>query len=246
MVSLSYSMPAYYLEDLHCLTTMNTKSKETQETTNAIIESSVLPICKETDIKRLRQLATDYREEYLFLREKYLKITSQDKGDAPDEITRLKQTIRALEQTESAIRTGLQREFDTVIQPDADIIDLVTSVIDHHKEKEQQLLSLELRLREIHLLLNNDPSKIILNAKDGYPKNRPDRELTLLERAQALCKYASDWKRWHGEKEKQLLSLQSDNEKLRKTISFFASVIKSGENWSDECEEALTQSIKEK
>lgn len=68
---------------------------------------------------------------------------------------------------------------------------------------------------EIHLLLDNDPSKIIRNKKDGYPDGRPDKELTLLERIKALCRYASDYKKWFEKSEQQLLSLQSDNEKLR-------------------------------
>ena len=52
-------------------------------------------------------------------------------------------------------------------------------------------------IERIHELLDKDPSKIIRNAKDGYPDGRPDRVLSLYERVQALCKYASDWKRWH-------------------------------------------------
>jgi hypothetical protein len=48
----------------------------------------------------------------------------------------------------------------------------------------------------VHAILDDHESKIIRNAKDGYPEGRDPRELTLAERVHALCIYASDWKRW--------------------------------------------------
>ena len=54
---------------------------------------------------------------------------------------------------------------------------------------------------EVHAILDADESKIIRDAKDGYPEGRTPRTLTLQERVTALCKYASDWKRWCLEKE---------------------------------------------
>jgi len=54
---------------------------------------------------------------------------------------------------------------------------------------------------QVHLILDGDESKIIRNAKDGYPDGRSPRILTLQERVMALCRYASDWKRWCLEKE---------------------------------------------
>jgi len=55
---------------------------------------------------------------------------------------------------------------------------------------------------EAHAILDADASKIIRNAKDGYPEGREPRELTLAERVKALCIYAADWKRWCEEARK--------------------------------------------
>jgi hypothetical protein len=54
---------------------------------------------------------------------------------------------------------------------------------------------------EVHGILDADESKIIRDAKDGYPDGRIQRRLTLQERVTALCVYAADWKRWCLEKE---------------------------------------------
>lgn len=64
-------------------------------------------------------------------------------------------------------------------------------------------------VEEIHEILDGDASKIIRNAKDGYPEGRPDRVLTLAERVKALCKYAADWKRWCLEREKEIEELKN-------------------------------------
>ena len=61
----------------------------------------------------------------------------------------------------------------------------------------------------LHALLDNDKSKIIRNEKDGYPEGRPDRELTLLERVKALCRYAADWKKWCEEKDAENTRLKA-------------------------------------
>ena len=45
---------------------------------------------------------------------------------------------------------------------------------------------------EVHAILDADESKIIRDAKDGYPDGRTPRILTLQERVTALCVYASD------------------------------------------------------
>lgn len=55
---------------------------------------------------------------------------------------------------------------------------------------------------EVHAILDADESRIIRNAKDGYPDGRELRDLTLAERVKALCIYAADWKRWCIEAEK--------------------------------------------
>lgn len=52
---------------------------------------------------------------------------------------------------------------------------------------------------KIHALLDADPSGIVRNTKDSYPEGHPPQELTLLERVEALCRYAADWKRWFEE-----------------------------------------------
>jgi hypothetical protein len=54
---------------------------------------------------------------------------------------------------------------------------------------------------DVHAILDADESKIIRNAKDGYPDGRTPRLLTLQERIAALCVYAADWRRWCLEKE---------------------------------------------
>lgn len=54
---------------------------------------------------------------------------------------------------------------------------------------------------QAHAVLDADESKIIRDAKDGYPEGRKPRVLTLAERVSALCTYAADWKRWCLEKE---------------------------------------------
>jgi hypothetical protein len=74
---------------------------------------------------------------------------------------------------------------------------------------------------EVHAILDADESKIIRDAKDGYPDGRTPRILTLQERVTALCVYASDWKRWCLEKEnttppaaqRQWVGLTSDDVK---------------------------------
>jgi hypothetical protein len=63
--------------------------------------------------------------------------------------------------------------------------------------------ALDAIIAEAHAILDADESKIIRNAKDGYPEGREPRELTLAERVKALCIYAADWKRWCEESEKQ-------------------------------------------
>ena len=53
----------------------------------------------------------------------------------------------------------------------------------------------------VHSILDADESEIIRDAKDGYPEGRTPRVLTLQERVTALCRYASDWKRWYLDRE---------------------------------------------
>ncbi len=66
------------------------------------------------------------------------------------------------------------------------------------------------QLAEAHAAMDNDPSKIIRNAKDGYPEGRPDHELTLAERISALCRYASDYKKWLAEAESKYHTLDQE------------------------------------
>ena len=73
-------------------------------------------------------------------------------------------------------------------------------------EKERDALRAE--IEAIHSLLDNDESKIIRNAKDGYPEWREPKELTLTERVTALCKYAADWKRWCNEAEAKIEQME--------------------------------------
>ena len=68
--------------------------------------------------------------------------------------------------------------------------------------------ALRAQIEAIHSLLDGDESKIIRNAKDGYPEGREPKELTLTERVTALCKYASDWKRWFSEAESKIEQME--------------------------------------
>ena len=54
---------------------------------------------------------------------------------------------------------------------------------------------------DVHSILDADESEIIRDAKDGYPEGRTPRVFTLQERVTALCRYASDWKRWYLDRE---------------------------------------------
>lgn len=74
----------------------------------------------------------------------------------------------------------------------------------------------EAALENIHVILDNDPSKIIRNHKDGYPEGRPDKLLTLEERVMALCLYAADWKRWFQAQEAALAESQRKAEAYKK------------------------------
>ena len=65
------------------------------------------------------------------------------------------------------------------------------------------IVQLRAELTNTHSILDGDESKIIRNAKDGYPEGREARVLTLAERVKSLCIYAADWKRWCEEAEKQ-------------------------------------------
>ena len=68
--------------------------------------------------------------------------------------------------------------------------------------------ALQAKLDATHAVLDSDDSKIVRNAADGYPEGREPRELTLSERVEALCTYATDWKRWCEEVQAKLDELQ--------------------------------------
>lgn len=76
------------------------------------------------------------------------------------------------------------------------------------------IVQLRAELTNTHSILDGDESKIIRNAKDGYPEGREARVLTLAERVKSLCIYAADWKRWTEEKEVELTRWQSLAESL--------------------------------
>ena len=79
------------------------------------------------------------------------------------------------------------------------------------------IVQLRAELTNTHSILDGDESKIIRNAKDGYPEGREARVLTLAERVKSLCIYAADWKRWTEEKEVELTRWQSLAERLATT-----------------------------
>ena len=72
----------------------------------------------------------------------------------------------------------------------------------------EQTRKLRAEIEAAHSLLDNDESKIIRNAKDGYPEGREPKELTLTERVAALCKYAADWARWLSEAESKIAAMK--------------------------------------
>lgn len=81
------------------------------------------------------------------------------------------------------------------------------------------IVQLRAELTNTHSILDGDESKIIRNAKDGYPEGREARVLTLAERVKSLCIYAADWKRWTEEKEVELTRWQSLAESLATALA---------------------------
>ena len=86
-----------------------------------------------------------------------------------------------------------------------------------------------------HAVLDADESKIIRNAKDGYPDGRAPRELTLVERVSALCIYAADWKRWCLEKETAYP--QSDDTTPATDVALLRQSEREGWRYADELEQ---------
>lgn len=76
------------------------------------------------------------------------------------------------------------------------------------RELERENIELRRELEQAHSVLDNDPSQIIRNAKDGYPEGQEPSELTLEERVQALARYAADYKEWFNESEKKASELR--------------------------------------
>jgi len=107
--------------------------------------------------------------------------------------------------------TTLQKENDRLKERVAELEKLnewhkkdVHDAMEWKRDLEAKLKEAENTISEAHAILDGDESKIIRNAKDGYPDGRPDRILTLAERVKAICKYGADYKRWLSEAEDRL------------------------------------------
>ena len=86
------------------------------------------------------------------------------------------------------------------------------------------IVQLRAELTNTHSILDGDESKIIRNAKDGYPEGREARVLTLAERVKSLCIYAADWKRWTEEKEVELARWQTLAESLATDLKHMSTI----------------------
>ena len=84
----------------------------------------------------------------------------------------------------------------------------MNEILDRLEAAEKERDELQAKIEAVHSLLDNDESKIIRNAKDGYPEGREPKELTLTERVAALCEYASDWQRWCNEAEAEIAAMK--------------------------------------
>jgi hypothetical protein len=68
--------------------------------------------------------------------------------EAEKQLAEAAKRVEALEAEQVAIRTGFQKEFDAKIADDEDILDLVEKFIEHHKQKETKISSLEAKIAE--------------------------------------------------------------------------------------------------
>ena len=110
----------------------------------------------------------------------------------------------ALKNRLSVVYQELESRREALGRVCAERYDLLAQIISDNNE----ILTLRTKIEAIHSLLDNHESKIIRNAKDGYPEGREPEELTLFERVTALCKYASDWKRWCKEAEAKIEAME--------------------------------------
>lgn len=114
-------------------------------------------------------------------------------------------------------------------------------------QKETKIMELEKIINDAHMVLDQDDSKIIRNAKDGYPEGREPHELTLSERISAICRYAADYKRWFSESKAQTLNseaVQGLVNAQRKSIAVIQSLWEDGEKPGWIAVEMMTTSIK--
>ncbi len=134
---------------------------------------------------------------------------SSDKAEAVREAMKGKKFDQIPEAREAAEALwkgarGTPMEFHELIS---------TTCIAYHarmsSELSAELATAKAEMSSAHAILDKDPSKIIRNAKDGYPEGREPRILTLAERVSALCQYAADYVQWTTEAEAERDSLRA-------------------------------------
>lgn len=76
-------------------------------------------------------------------------------------IPELEQQVKNLHQEQGAIRIACQRELDTPIAVDEDVLDLIGKIIDHHKAKEQDLSNLRTDYKKALDALNDEIPSLV-------------------------------------------------------------------------------------
>lgn len=135
--------------------------------------------------------------------------------DEHDAVVRELQKLLADANRGAERNAHINRSFAGQInQLHSDVRELNERLTKQQSDMLDTIVQLRAELTNTHSILDGDESKIIRNAKDGYPEGREARVLTLAERVKSLCIYAADWKRWTEEKEVELTRWQSLAESL--------------------------------
>lgn len=149
-----------------------------------------------TDIMKL---ADDYAE----------KADAWNRGELnPQVVDKYRAALQSAIEALQAENERLNRLYSKEHKMRDDLRSQVDSLNDGFNNCQKERDALQAKLDATHAVLDSDDSKIVRNAADGYPEGREPRELTLSERVEALCTYATDWKRWCEEVQAKLDELQ--------------------------------------
>lgn len=145
----------------------------------------------------------------------HLRAIDLVRKDEHDAVVRELQKLLADANRGAERNAHINRSFAGQInQLHSDVRELNERLTKQQSDMLDTIVQLRAELTNTHSILDGDESKIIRNAKDGYPEGREARVLTLAERVKSLCIYAADWKRWTEEKEVELTRWQSLAESL--------------------------------